>query len=187
MNQKRKQNIPTNPLIGTTDQFLTQISQDILDVQRCLDTNAIIIKNSSNSVKQDKTDKCEDKKPKMLNNITKPENWNGFKKHTPETSESIQSNVLKEFKKADKYINRFVQSTVQKSSNAVSKRKNIISKSTPKIRNTISKSLSVLFNKKSVFGQKDLELLKKLAELKQEGILSSKEFVLKKKQILEKL
>ena len=192
MKQKREQNIPTNAFIVPSEQILTEINQDILDVQRCLNTNAVIIKNTVKDAKQSKTNsRSNDEKLKyvkdLLQKSSKPEIWNSLKKHTPETSESIQNNSARKLTKVSEHMNRFTKSTIQKSSEAIYKRRHTISEKTSKTRNAINKSLMGFFGKKRSFYQKDLDLLKKLSELKQEGILSSKEFVLKKKQVLERL
>ena len=193
MKQKREQNIPTNAVIVPSEQVLTEINQDILDVQRCLNTNTVITKNTVRDTKQNKTNSRskDDKKLKYPKDISqkssKPEVWNDLKKHAPETLESIQNNAAKEITKVNEHISRSAKSAIQKSSEVICEGKHIISEKTPKVGNWISKSLRDFFGKKRSFYQRDLDLLKKLAVLRQEGILSSKEFALKKKQILEKL
>ena len=188
MKQKRKQSMSRTTFIGPSKQILTEINQDILDVQRCLDTNMVIIKNTSKDANQNKIKRTKNKKLNNLKDITQelsePENWNEFKKHT---SKSIQNNVSDELEELNKHMNRFAKSTIQKSSDVVSRGKHAISKNTPKMSNSISKSIRGWFGRKKSLDQKDLDLLEKLAELKQQGILSSKEFALKKKQILTKL
>ena len=84
-------------------------------------------------------------------------------------------------------MNNLAKSTIQKSSSALYRGKDAIAENTPNTSKPISKFLRMLFDRKKSLDQKDLDLLKKLAELKQEGILSPKEFALKKRQILEKL
>ena len=193
MKQKIKQrSIPSNAFIGPSEQILTEISQDILDVQRCLDTNTVIIKNPAKNAKQSKTGISKTARLKELKDIpgelsSESGHWNELKKCTLETSDSMQSNVSGHLKEANEYLSRLAKSTIQKSSDMISQGKDTISENTPKVSNPISKSLGGLFGRKKSLDQKDLDLLKRLAELKQEGILSSKEFALKKRQILEKL
>ena len=192
MKQKIKQSIPSNAFIGPSEQILTEISQDILDVQRCLDTNTVIIKNPAKNAKKSKIERSKTAKLKELKDIpgelsSESENWNELEKGISETSDSMQSNALSPLKEANEYLSRIAKSTIQKSADMMWQGKDVISENTPKVSNSISKSLSGLFGRKKSLDQKDLDLLKRLAELKQEGILSSKEFALKKSQILEKL
>ena len=189
MKQKIRQGIPAKVFIGSSEQILTKTSQDILDVQRCLDT--VIIKNPAKNAKQSKIERSKTVKLKELKDIpeelsSESGNWNELKKST-ETSESIKSNVSSNLKDANEYLSRLAKLTIQKSSDMMYQGKDIISENTPKASNSISKSLSGLLGRKKSLDQKDLDLLKRLAELKQEGILSSKEFALKKRQILKKL
>ena len=59
MKQETKQKIPLNTFFGLSEQTVTKICQDMFDVQRCLDTNTIIIKNTSEDTKQRKAIRIE--------------------------------------------------------------------------------------------------------------------------------
>ena len=157
-----------------------------------LGTSTVIIKNPAKNAKQSKIGRSKTVKLKELKDISgelssESGNWNELKKDTSKTSDSMQSNVSSNLKEVNEYLSRLAKSTIQKSSDVMCQGKDIISENTPKVSKSISKSLGGLFGRKKSLDQKDLDLLKRLAELRQEGILSSKEFALKKRQILKKL
>ena len=59
MKQETKQKMPVNTFFGLSEQTVTEICQDIFDVQRCLDTNTIIIKNTITDTKKRKANRIE--------------------------------------------------------------------------------------------------------------------------------
>ena len=192
MKQKIKKNIPTNAFIRPSEQIVKGITQDILDVQDCLNTNTMIIKNPAKYEKHNTIEGPKKRKPKTLKDIpaeisSESENWNGLKKSTFQTPESTQNSVLNIVKDSKEHLDRFAKSAIQKSSGMMRLERDTIIENTSKTSYSIRKSLKRLFSGKKSIDQKDLDLLKRMAELEQEGILSPKEFSLMKKQILKKL
>lgn len=173
------------------DQIVAKIDQDMFDFQNSLVTNADIIKNIVKDAKSSKYDELKDETIKELKDIphelVNAQKWNNFKVSPFETAKSVGNATINELKDVNKYLGKFGKSTIKKSSEVLSDGKNIISAKTPKISKNIDKSLKGLFKRKQSLDQKDLDLLKKLADLKQEGIISAKEFTAKKKKILAKL
>ena len=194
MKQETKQKMPVNTFFGLSEQTVTEICQDMFDVQRCLDTNTIIIRNAIENTKHGKANRTENEilsrredATSKFSGLSGLEKLEGFKKIASSMPKSIQSDAAKGFKQVNKNINRFAKLTIEKSSNIISHSKTTISENTPRAIGWMNTSMKGLQTRKKIHYQKDLDLLKRLAELKQEGILSPKEFTQKKKQILEKI
>ena len=194
MKQEARQKMPVNTFCGLSEQTVTEICQDMFDVQRCLDTNTITIRNAIEDTKHRKANRTENEISSRREDATSKfsglsalEKLEGLKKIASDMPKSIQSETVKGFKQVNRNINKFTQSTIEKSSNIISHGKTTISEKTPRAISWMNESLKELQNRKNIHYQKDLDLLKRLAELKQEGILSSNEFTQKKKQILEKI
>lgn len=188
MKQETKQKMPVNTFFGLSEQTVTEICQDMFDVQRCLDTNTIIIRNAIENTKHGKANRTENEILSRREDATsKLSGLEGFKKIASSMPKLIQSDAAKGFKQVNKNINRFAKLTIEKSSNMISHGKTTISENTPRAIGWMNTSMKGLQTRKKIHYQKDLDLLKRLAELKQEGILSPKEFTQKKKQILEKI
>ena len=194
MKQETRQKNPVKTFFGLSEQTVTEICQDMFDVQRCLDTNTIIIKNPIVHTKQKKTKPTENKRSGIkedimskLSGFSTLEKLDDFKKIASGMPRLIQSDTIKEFKQVNKNVNKFAKSIIDKSSETISHSKSTISEKNPRAISWMNKSLKGLKNRRKQHYQKDLDLLKRLAELKQEGILSPQEFAKKKKQILEKI
>ena len=194
MKQETKQKIPVNTFFGLSEQRVTEICQDMFDVQRCLDTNTIIIKNTIEDTKHRKANRTENEISSEREDaalkfpgLSALEKLEGLKKIASDMPKSIHSDTSKEFKQINKNVNKFAKSTIEKSSDIILHGKTTISENTSRAISWMNESMKGLQNRKNPHHQKDLDLLKRLAELKHEGILSSKEFTQKKKQILEKI
>ena len=194
MKQETRQKNPAKTFFGLSEQTVTEVCQDMFDVQRCLDTNTIIIKNTTEDMKHKKANRTENEKlsrredaTSKLSGFSSLEKLGGLKKIASHMPKSIQSDAAKGFKQINKNINKFAKLTIEKSSDIISHGKNTISENAPRAISWMDISMKGLQNRKKLHFQKDLDLLKRLAELKQEGILSPKEFTQKKKQILEKI
>ena len=194
MRQETRQKTAANTFFGLSEQKVTEICQDMFDVQRCLDTNTIIIKNTikgtkhrkANGIENEISGRKEDTTAK-LSGLSALEKLEGFKKIASYMPKSIQSDTAKGFKQVNKNVSKFAKSTIEKSSEIASQGKTTISENAPRAISWMNISLKALQNRKKLHQQQDLDLLKRLAELKQEGILSPKEFTQKKKEILEKI
>ena len=194
MKQETKQKIPAKTFFGLPEQTVVEICQDMFDVQRCLDTNTIIIKNTIENTKHKKTNRIEaetlnireDDATTKLSGLSALEKLDDFKKIASDMPKSIRNETVNGFNQVNKNINKFAKLTIEKSSDIISQGKTTISEKTPRAISWMNTSLKGLQNRKKLQYQKNLDLLKRLAELKQEGILSPKEFTQKKKQILEK-
>ena len=177
MKQKNETKLSVNAFISTPEQ-ISEINENLNDVEAALETNATIIKNEV--AKQRRLMELKDETLKELRDIPKElldeENWNELKKST-----------ITEIKEASGHLNKFGRSAIIKSSKAFSEGKDFISENTPKFTKKAKKSLKRLFERKQSFTSKDVELIKQLAELKQQGIISAKEFSEKKKNLLAKL
>ena len=152
----------------------------------------MIIKNPAKYEKRNTIEETKKRKSKTLKDIlaeisSESENWNGLKKTAFQTPESIQNSVLNMVKDPKEHWDRFAKSAMQKSSDMMRLGRYEIVENTSKTSYSMRKSLMRLFSRKKSIDQKDLDLLKKMADLEQEGILSPKEFSLMKRQILKKL
>ena len=193
MKQETKQKMPVNAFFGLSEQTVTEICQDMFDIQRCLDTNTIIIKNTTVDTKQQKTNRTknmipcirEDATAKLLG-LSALEKLDGFKKIASNMPRSIQSKTTKGFKQVNKNVNKFAKITIEKSSNIISQGKTTISEKTPRAISWMNISMKGLQNRKKLHYQKDLDLLKRLAELKQEEYYLQRSLLKKRSRFWEK-
>ena len=99
----------------------------------------------------------------------------------------FKNDAIDELKDVNQDISKVGRKAFEKSSKVFTQSKEFLSDSTPKMTKTIGNSLKSIFKRRQSFNQKDLALLEKLAKLKQEGIITQKEFDSKKKKILAKI
>ena len=158
MNLKSKLNLPVNAFIRTPGK-ISELHQNLSDINDALETNAAVIKHEVE--KQRRLIELKNETLMELGGISKDlldtENGNELKKSTLVTS----SQVMSEGK-------NFITTTASR-----------------KIRHI--QSLKQFFKRKQSFSDKDVELLRQLAELKKQGIISENEFSETKKKILSKL
>ena len=158
MNLKHKLDLPVNAFIRTPGK-ISEIKQNLSDVEDALETNAAVLKYEV--AKQRRLMKLKDETLNELKDISK---------------ELVDSKNWDELKK----------STLVKSSKILNDGRTFVSANSPKIRTT-GQFVKKLFARKQPFSTKDIELIKQLADLKQQGILSEKEFAISKKKILARL
>lgn len=158
MNLKSKLNLPVNAFIRTPGK-ISELHQNLSDINDALETNAAVIKHEVE--KQRRLIELKNETLMELGGISKDlldtENGNELKKSTLVTS----SQVMSEGK-------NFITTTASR-----------------KIRHI--QSLKQFLKRKQSFSDKDVELLRQLAELKKQGIISENEFSETKKKILSKL
>ena len=158
MNLKSKLNLPVNAFIRTPGK-ISELHQNLSDINDALETNTAVIKHEVE--KQRRLIELKNETLMELGGISKDlldtENGNELKKSTLVTS----SQVMSEGK-------NFITTTASR-----------------KIRHI--QSLKQFLKRKQSFSDKDVELLRQLAELKKQGIISENEFSETKKKILSKL
>ena len=132
-------------------------NQDFAGVKECTTANAAIVKDFVRKEKRTRLETLNEKISSISNSVSTSEYWDRLKNSANETSEVIQNTAKDGLNETRNPINKLAKSV-----------KEIVSKS--------------LHSK-----EKDLELLTKLAELKQDGIITEKEFDSKKRKILARI
>ncbi|MCV0430313.1 hypothetical protein [Nitrosopumilus sp.] len=177
MIQKKKESLQANNTISIPKQ-ISEINQNLNDVEYALKANADIIKNKV--TKQRRLIELKDETLKELkdipNELLDAENW-----------ENLKKSAICEIKETNGRLNKFGKYAKSKSSQVFSEGKDFVSTNTPKISKSVSKHLKRFFEKNQSFTSKDIDLLKQLSELKQNEIISAKEFSEAKKKILAKI
>lgn len=131
--------------------------KEIDDISDSLVTNSAIIKDFVRKEKQTKIRDFNDKITHISEYVSNPKHWNGFKKSAQDTSHEIFVATKEELLGVKKPIKRF------------------------------RKKFEKIFSGSSSMKHHEIELLVKLAELKQKGVITTKEYEAKKKQILKKI
>lgn len=157
MKQIKKQEMISNAFIGPHPLDVTKTNQDFTCVKESTTTNAARVKDFVRKEKHARLEMLNEKISSISNSVSTSEYWDKLKNSANETSEIIKNTAKDGLKETRNPINKLAKSV-----------KEIVSKS--------------LHSK-----EKDLELLKKLAELKQDGIITEKEFDSKKRKILAKI
>ncbi|WP_182126764.1 hypothetical protein [Nitrosopumilus sp. b2] len=157
MKQMRNQKAIINTQIGPMLPSSPKINQDISDFQESSRTNSTIAKDF---VIKEKCARIKDLNKKITSipdYVSTSEYWNKLKNSTKTTSKIIQNATKDGLKESKGPVNKF------------------------------KKFVTGIFIREKYPGERDLELLTKLAELKQKKIITQKEFNLKKKKILAKI
>jgi len=191
MNQEKESTLVNNTHTEPFKEIISEINQDVQDVNSALVTNAALVKKSVrqarfNQFKEFKNDVVSELKD-IPHEILEAKKWNGLKTNTIGTIEIIRTKTMDEIKDTNKNLNKAGRSAFTKSSKLILQSKDFLSKNAPKVSKTMSDSVNSLFKKNQSLNQKDLDLLERLAGLKESGIISQKEFNSKKKKILEKI
>ena len=134
-----------------------ETQKQVEDIQASLATNSAIIKDFVRKERQTMLRDFNNKIICIPSYLSKSKYWNNMKKSTLDTSHEIFAVTKEEVLNIEKPIKKF------------------------------RKKIGKIFSRSSHIKHKDIELLVKLAELKQKGIITTKEYYSKKKQILEKI
>ncbi|MBC8251254.1 MAG: SHOCT domain-containing protein [Candidatus Nitrosopelagicus sp.] len=157
MKQTRKNQPLGNAHLGPWSATMDKSQQKIDNIQESLVTNSAIIKNYVRKEKQINLKDFNKKIKHIPEYVSHTKYWNDLKKSTQDTSNEIFIATKCELMNVRKPIKTF------------------------------RKRFEKIFSKSSHIGHQDIELLVKLAELKQKGIITTKEYEAKKKKILTKI
>ena len=157
MKLQRKEKTFTNTHIGPWFESMPETNQDIIDVKESLVTNSAIIKDFVRKKKQTKLREINEKISAMPDYIAKLECWNKLKHSTQNTSEMIHHTTKVRLKDTNKPINK------------------------------VRESIKGIFSTSKYSTEKNLEILVKLAELKQNEVITKNEFNSIKKKILAEI
>ena len=127
------------------------------NIEESIVTNSAIIKDFVRKEKQTKIRDFNDKITHIPKYVSNPKYWNDIKTSALDTSHGIFVATKEELLSVKKPISEF------------------------------RKKIGKLFSRYSFVKHHDIELLVKLAELKQKGVITTKEYESKKKQILKKV
>lgn len=157
MQQRKNSEMTVNAHISPWSPKIPTINQDLTEVEDSLRTNAMMIKDFVRKEKLLKLGNLDKKLLLIPNSVRTLQYLKKLKDSTIITSKIIQNNAKEQLTESRKPLGKFKKSI-----------KEIVS------RNHHSR-------------ERNLELLTKLAELKQSGIITQKEFDSKKKEILAKI
>lgn len=187
MNHDKKSNFGRNAYIGPSTQILTEINQDMRDANQAALTNAAILKNK---IRQTRLNQFRDFKNEAISelkdlpqDLLEAKKWNALKNDAKDSFEEMGSKTITKLKQANDNLNHVGKTVFKRSSQTMSLGKDFISKNTPKVSKTFGESVKSLIHRR--LHQKELDLLTRLSQLKDAGVLTQKEFNSKKKKILE--
>ena len=157
MKQRKNPEMTVNAHIGPWSPKIHTTNQDLTYVEDSLRTNAMMIKDFVRKEKLLRLGDLDKKLSSIPGSVSNSPYLNKLKDLTITTSEIIQNNTKEKLKESRKPLGK------------------------------LKKSIKEIISRNQHSREKDLELLTKLAELKQSGIITQKEFNSKKKEILAKI
>lgn len=169
----KKQNMHNNGFIGPMQESIPKISQDFANVGETFTTNAAMFKNYVKNSKQEQFNEFKNR-------------VKDFKESTVSNVESIGTTTANELRDANKSLSKIGKTTMKKSSKFFLDSKDYVDSNIPKATKGISKSLKFIFKRKNSI-EKNIEILTRFAALKQQGIITTKEFNSMKKKILKSI
>lgn len=157
MKQRKNTEMTVNAHIGPWSPKVSTINHDLTDVDDSLRTNSMKIKDFVRKEKLLRLGGLDEKLLLIPDSVRASQYLKKLKDSTISTSKIIQNSTKEQLKESRKPLGKF------------------------------KKSIKEIVSRYRHSREKDLELLTKLAELKQSGIITQKEFDSKKKEILAKI